>query len=43
MQYIVVLWGLESKFGEIQVQEDVIFALMTLSFDGRREFFLVNN
>lgn len=39
VQYIVALWGLESKFGEIQGQEDVIFALVTLSFDGRRELF----
>ncbi|HGJ5880244.1 MAG TPA: lytic transglycosylase domain-containing protein [Arsenophonus nasoniae] len=39
VQYIVALWGLESKFGQIQGQEDVIFALVTLSFDGRRERF----
>ena len=39
VQYIVALWGLESKFGEVQGQEDVIFALVTLSFDGRRELF----
>lgn len=39
VQFIVALWGLESKFGEIQGQEDVIFALVTLSFDGRRERF----
>lgn len=39
VQYIVALWGLESKFGEIQGQEEVIFALVTLSFDSRREFF----
>lgn len=42
VQYIVALWGLESKFGEIQGQEDVIFALVTLSFDGRRERFFSN-
>ncbi|WP_339053766.1 lytic murein transglycosylase [Arsenophonus endosymbiont of Crataerina pallida] len=39
VQYFVALWGLESKFDEIQGQEDVIFALVTLSFDGRRELF----
>lgn len=39
VQYIVALWGLESKFCEMQGQEDVIFALVTLSFDGRRERF----
>ncbi|WP_238149079.1 lytic murein transglycosylase [Arsenophonus endosymbiont of Aleurodicus floccissimus] len=39
VQHIVTLWGLESKFGEIQGQEDVIFALVPLSFKGRRELF----
>ncbi|WP_442958710.1 lytic murein transglycosylase [Providencia sp. PROV121] len=36
-QYIVALWGLESGFGRSQGKEDVISALATLSFEGRRE------
>nr|WP_314265829.1 lytic murein transglycosylase [uncultured Moellerella sp.] len=36
-QYIVALWGLESGFGKMQGKEDVISALATLSFEGRRE------
>lgn len=36
-QYIVSLWGLESGFGRSQGKEDVISALATLSFEGRRE------
>ncbi|KPD02856.1 lytic murein transglycosylase [Moellerella wisconsensis] len=37
VQYIVSLWGLESGFGRMQGKEDVISALATLSFEGRRE------
>ncbi|BBG58818.1 Membrane-bound lytic murein transglycosylase B precursor [Providencia rustigianii] len=36
-QFIVSLWGLESGFGRSQGKEDVISALATLSFEGRRE------
>ncbi|CNI80305.1 lytic murein transglycosylase [Yersinia vastinensis] len=38
-RYIVALWGLESGFGKIQGKEDVISALSTLAFEGRREAF----
>lgn len=38
-RYIVALWGLESSFGKIQGKEDVISALSTLAFEGRREAF----
>ncbi|OTA20040.1 type III effector HopAJ2 [Xenorhabdus beddingii] len=40
--YIVALWGLESGFGKIQGKEDVISALATLAFEGRREVFFIN-
>lgn len=36
---ILVLWGVESGFGRYQGNEDIISALATLSFDGRREQF----
>ncbi|OAT38883.1 lytic murein transglycosylase [Proteus myxofaciens] len=35
--YIIALWGLESGFGRVQGKEDVVSALATLAFDGRRE------
>ncbi|MBI6529687.1 lytic murein transglycosylase [Proteus vulgaris] len=35
--YIVALWGLESGFGKVQGREDVVSALATLAFEGRRE------
>ncbi|MBP1034175.1 lytic murein transglycosylase [Serratia fonticola] len=38
-QYIVALWGMESAFGKIQGKEDVVSALATLAFEGRREAF----
>lgn len=38
-RYIVALWGMESSFGKIQGKEDVISALSTLAFEGRREAF----
>ncbi|RJF57250.1 lytic murein transglycosylase [Serratia inhibens] len=38
-RYIVALWGMESAFGKIQGHEDVISALATLAFEGRREAF----
>ncbi|WP_374708482.1 lytic murein transglycosylase [Buttiauxella selenatireducens] len=38
-QYIVSLWAMESHFGEIQGKEDIISALATLAFEGRREAF----
>lgn len=37
--YIVALWGIESGFGRNQGKEDIISALSTLSFEGRREAF----
>ncbi|MBD2792891.1 lytic murein transglycosylase [Xenorhabdus szentirmaii] len=39
--YIVALWGLESGFGKLQGKEDVISALSTLAFEGRREVFFI--
>ncbi|QKJ87348.1 Lytic murein transglycosylase [Paramixta manurensis] len=38
-QYIVALWAMESQFGKIQGKEDIISALSTLAFEGRRETF----
>lgn len=38
-RFIVALWGMESGFGKIQGHEDVISALSTLAFEGRREKF----
>ncbi|MFS2225589.1 lytic transglycosylase domain-containing protein [Pantoea sp. B65] len=38
-QYIVALWAMESNFGKIQGREDIISALSTLAFEGRREAF----
>ncbi|CAI2450479.1 lytic murein transglycosylase [Serratia ficaria] len=38
-RYIVALWGMESAFGKIQGREDLISALATLAFEGRREAF----
>ncbi len=37
--FIVALWAMESQFGSIQGKEDVISALATLAFEGRREAF----
>lgn len=37
--YIVALWGSESGFGRYQGKEDIISALSTLAFEGRREAF----
>lgn len=37
--YILALWGVESGYGRYQGKEDIISALATLSFDGRREVF----
>lgn len=37
--YIVALWAMESNFGRLQGKEDVISALATLAFEGRREAF----
>lgn len=41
-QYIVALWALESHFGKIQGKEEVVSALATLAFEGRREAFFTN-
>ncbi|WP_413730499.1 lytic transglycosylase domain-containing protein [Sodalis sp. RH22] len=38
-RFIVALWGMESGFGKIQGREDVVSALSTLAFEGRREKF----
>src|SRR5699024_3391579 len=40
-QYIIALWGLESAFGKIQGKENVIAAVATLAYEGRREEFFV--
>jgi membrane-bound lytic murein transglycosylase B len=40
-RYIIALWGMESHFGTIQGKEDVISALVTLAFEGRRETFFI--
>lgn len=39
VEYIVSLWGMESHFGKIQGKEDIISALSTLAYEGRREAF----
>lgn len=39
--YILALWGIESGYGKYQGKEDIISALSTLAFDGRREAFFV--
>jgi membrane-bound lytic murein transglycosylase B len=39
LEYIVALWGVESGYGVYQGKEDVISALATLAFEGRREAF----
>lgn len=41
-RYIVALWAMESNFGKLQGKEDVISALATLAFEGRREAFFTN-
>ncbi|CAH0533305.1 Tn3 family transposase TnXax1 [Vibrio stylophorae] len=38
-RFIVALWGVESSFGKLQGNYDVIDALTTLAYDGRREAF----
>lgn len=38
-QYIVALWGVESNFGSLMGNYNVIEALSTLAYDGRREAF----
>ncbi|WP_392565570.1 lytic murein transglycosylase [Utexia brackfieldae] len=37
--YIIALWGVESGYGRYQGKDDVISALATLAFEGRREAF----
>ncbi|WP_392561680.1 lytic murein transglycosylase [Orbus sturtevantii] len=39
--YILALWGVESGYGKYQGKEDIISALSTLAFEGRREQFFV--
>ena len=36
-EYLLALWGMESGFGYYQGRYDVLSALATLAFDGRRE------
>ena len=36
-EYILALWGMESSFGHYQGNYDVLSALATLAFEGRRE------
>ncbi len=38
-RYIVALWAMESDFGRLQGNEDIISAMATLAFEGRREAF----
>lgn len=38
-EFIVALWGVESKFGEIMGSYSVVNALATLAYDGRRSAF----
>nr|AGR65723.1 lytic murein transglycosylase [Planococcus citri] len=38
-EYIIALWGIESRYGMNQGKKDVISALSTLAFEGRREMF----
>lgn len=37
--FLVAIWGVESQYGEIQGKEDIVSALATLAFEGRRESF----
>ncbi len=36
-RFIVALWGVETNFGRLQGKYDIISALTTLAYDGRRE------
>lgn len=40
--YIVALWGMESNFGRLQGKENIISAMTSLAFEGRREAFFTN-
>lgn len=40
--YIVALWGMESSYGRIQGRENIISAMSSLAFEGRREIFFTN-
>ncbi|ATF09080.1 lytic murein transglycosylase [Candidatus Enterovibrio altilux] len=41
-RFLVALWGVESNFGALTGNYDVIEALTTLAYDGRREIFFRN-
>lgn len=41
-QYIVALWGLESSYGKLKGKENIISAMASLAFEGRRETFFTN-
>lgn len=41
-QYIVALWGMESSYGKLKGKENIISAMASLAFEGRRETFFVN-
>lgn len=40
--YLVALWSMESRLGAIQGREEVVSALATLAFEGRREAFFTD-
>jgi membrane-bound lytic murein transglycosylase B len=40
--YIVALWGMESNFGRLQGKENIISAMASLAFEGRREAFFTD-
>ncbi|OON40483.1 lytic murein transglycosylase [Izhakiella australiensis] len=40
--YVVALWAMESRYGAIQGKEEVVSALATLAFEGRRERFFTD-
>lgn len=41
-QYLVALWGMESSYGKVKGKENIISAMASLAFEGRREAFFVN-
>lgn len=38
-QYVVALWGMESSFGKIQGKHELVTALASLAYEGRRRSF----
>ena len=41
-RYMVALWGMESSYGRIQGKENIISAMSSLAFEGRRQTFFTN-